>query len=56
MLGMTASQVVKYEVFVTPLCDGFIGDAGFTPDLDERKNIITQLLNGLQQLKDANKC
>ena len=56
MLGMTADQVMKYEVFVTPLFHGFIGDAGFTPDIDERKSIISQLLNGLQQLKDSKKC
>ena len=56
MLGMTAGQVMKYEVFVTPLFDGFIGDVGFTPDVNERKSIVTQLLTGLQQLKDANKC
>ena len=53
---MTAGEVKKFEVFVTPLFDGFIGDTGFTPDLEERKNIITQLLNGVQQLKDAKKC
>ena len=56
MLGMTASQVTKYEVFVTQLFDGFIGDANFTPNLDERKSIVTQLLNGLKQLKNAKKC
>ena len=56
MLGMLFGEVKKYEVFVTPLFDGFIGDAGFTPDLDERKSVISQLLNGLQQLKDAKKC
>ena len=53
---MTAGQVMKYEVFVTPLFDGFIGDAGFTPDLNERRSIISQLLTALQQLKEANKC
>ena len=53
---MTAGEVKKFEVFVTQFCDGFIGDTNFNPDLDERKNIITQLLNGLEQLKNANKC
>ena len=56
MLGMTAGEVKKFEVFVTELFDGFIGDAGFYPNLKERKNIISQLLNGLKQLKDAKKC
>ena len=56
MLQMTAGEVKKFEVFVTPLFDGFIGDTGFTPDLNERKTIISQLLNGLQQLKNAKKC
>ena len=56
MLEMTAGEIKKFEVFVTPLFDGFIGDNGFTPDLKERKSIISQLLNGLQQLKDAKKC
>ena len=56
MLGMSAGQIKKYEVFVTPLLHGFIGDAGFTPDLTERKSIISQLLNGLQQLAKAKKC
>ena len=53
---MTAGEVKKFEVFVTELFDGFIGDAGFYPNLKERKNIISQLLNGLKQLKDAKKC
>ena len=56
MLEMIAGEVKKYEVFVTPLFDGFIGDAGFSPDLRERKSIISQLLKGLQQLKNAKKC
>ena len=56
MLEMSAGEVKKFEIFVTPLFDGFIGDAAFTPDLNQRKNIISQLLNGLQQLTDANKC
>ena len=53
---MTANEVKRFEVFVTPLFDGFIGDAGFNPDLNERKSIIDQLLNGLQQLEKAEKC
>ena len=56
MLQMNAGEVKKFEIFVTPLFDGFIGDAGFTPDLKERKTIISQLLDGLQQLKNAKKC
>ena len=56
MLGMTANEVKKFEVFVTPLFNGFIGDAQFDPDLDERKSIINQILNGLRKLKDAKKC
>ena len=52
---MSAGEIKKYEVFVTPLFDGFIGDVGFAPDLQERKRIISQLLNGLQQLKKAKK-
>ena len=56
MLKMTAGEVKKFEVFVTPIFDGFIGDTGFTPDLTERKSIVSQLLNGLQQLKEAKKC
>ena len=53
---MTAGEINKFEIFVTPLYDGFICDNGFTPDLNERKSIISQLLNGLQQLEDAIKC
>ena len=56
MLKMSAGEVKKFEVFVTPLFDGFIGDTGFTPNLNQRKNVISQLLNGLKQLKDAKKC
>ena len=56
MLGMKADEVKKFEVFVTQFCDGFIGDKKFTPDLDERKIVIRQVLNGLLQLKNAKKC
>ena len=56
MLEMTAGEIKKFEIFVTPLFDGFICDNGFTPDLKERKSVISQLLNGLKQLKDAKKC
>ena len=56
MLGMKADEVKKFEVFVTEFCGGFIGDDIFTPDLDERKNIVTQLLKGLEELKNASKC
>ena len=53
---MRTDQVKKFEVFVYPVYDGFIGDNGFTPDLTERKSIMSQLLNGLQQLKNVQKC
>ena len=42
MLEMSVGEIIKFEIFVTPLFDGCIGDNGFTPDLKERKSITAK--------------
>ena len=58
---MQPGETRKFEVFVTPLQEGNINDAldadPFNPlDLDQIKDIIDQLFDGLNQLKQANVC
>ena len=55
---MQPGEVKKYEVFVTQLCDGNIKNAvqgSDPPNLDQIKNIINQLIDGLEQLESAGK-
>ena len=52
---MQPGEIKKFEVFVSELCDGNIddalGDAFNYPELDQIKEIIDQLFDGLKQLK-----
>ena len=52
---MTAGETVNFEVFITDLCDGSICDQNFNPTLEETKNVIDQLIDGLEQLFNAGK-
>ena len=52
---MTTSQTRNFEVFVTPLFDGYIGDLNFNATIEQTKNIIDQVLDALNQLLLANK-
>ena len=57
-LGMQG-DTRKFEVFVTALQDGNINDAlddPFPPDLNQIKQIIDQLFEGLKQLENAKVC
>ena len=55
-LGLIPGEIKKFEVFIYPLFDGYIGDSLFTPDTVQLREIIDQLLTGLEQLIDAGKC
>ena len=50
---MNQGQIKKFEVFTTPLCDGFICDNFFTPNINQVKDVIDQLFSGLGQLVRA---
>ena len=52
---MKPSEVEKFEVYVTPLMDGNIDDIKPRPDLNQTKDIVNQLVDGLEQLKVAGK-
>ena len=52
---MEAGQIEKFDVYVTPLFEGNIDDIKPKPNLDQTKNIIGQLIDGLKQLEDAKK-
>ena len=52
---MSAGEDRNYEVFVTPLCHGYICDAHFNPTVDQTKDVIDQVINGLEQLFTAEK-
>ena len=57
---MQPDQIKKFEVFVTPLYDGnlndALGDPFNLPDLDQIRDIVDQLFDGLKQLKQADVC
>ena len=59
-LSMQQGDIKKFEVFITPLQDGNIDNAlddpFNAPNLDQIKDIIDQLFEGLKQLKDADAC
>ena len=52
---MKPTETEKFDVYVTPLMDGSIGEIKPNPDLDQTKEIVDQLIDGLEQLKDAGK-
>ena len=54
-LGIPAGENRNYEVFVTKLCHGYICDANFNPTLAQTKNVIDQVIDGLEQLSKAGK-
>ena len=60
---MQQNDIKKFEVFVTPLFEGNISEKDATDvdfkkeaSLDHVKSVITQLLDGLEQLEQAGKC
>ena len=60
-LGMQPNDIKKYEVFVTPLFEGNVSEKDadhfkHKVELDHIKSVITQLLDGLEQLEQAGKC
>ena len=54
-LYMTRGEYRNYEVFVTPLCHGYICDVNFNPTMNQIKNVIDQIIAGLEQLCAAGK-
>ena len=44
-----------YEVFITPLRSGYVCDENFKPTLDQTKDVIDQVIAGLEQLSAAGK-
>ena len=52
---MEANEIKKFDVYVTPLFDGNIGDIKPKPNFDQTKDIISQLIDGLKQLENAGK-
>ena len=52
---MKPKEIDKYDVFVTPLMEGNIGDIQPKPDLNQTKDIIDQVIDGLEQLFKAGK-
>ena len=52
---MKPTEIEKFDIYVTPLMNGNIGDIQTKPDLSRTKEIVNQLIDGLQQLKDAGK-
>ena len=70
LLNFETEKVKKYDVFVYELCDGNISEAKVTSDgslrwtsvqkrkftLSQSVDICKQLIQGLQQLEESNKC
>ena len=52
---MTSNDYRNFEVFVTDLCNGYICDANFNPTMNQTKDVIDQLIAGLEQLSAAEK-
>ena len=50
-----ASEYRCYEVFITPLLSGYVGDKNFKPTMDQTKDVIDQVIAGLEQLSAAGK-
>ena len=50
---MTAGEKSNFEVFVTDLCHGSICDLNFTVTLEQIKDVIDQIFDGLEQLLNA---
>ena len=55
-LNLTAGEVYRnYEVFVTHLCNGYICDSNFNPTINQTKDVIDQVIAGVEQLSAAGK-
>ena len=55
-LGLTADEIYRnYEVFVTHLCHGYICDSKFNPTINQTKDVIDQVIAGVEQLLAARK-
>ena len=54
-LGLTTGEYRNYEVFVTPLCHGYVCDANFCPTMNQTKDVIDQVIAGVKQLFAAGK-
>ena len=50
---MKPTEVKKFDVFITPLMDGNIGDISLT--IDETKDVIEQVIDAVEQLSTAGK-
>ena len=44
-LGLKPTEIEKFDVYVTPLMDGNIGDIQPKPDLNQTKEIVNQLVD-----------
>ena len=53
---MNQGEVKKFEVFTTSLHDGYICDGSFFADINQIRDVIGQIIVGLGQLIDADKC
>ena len=49
-LGMTSNEYRNFEIFITDLCDGYICDANFNPTINQTKDVIDQVIAGVEQL------
>ena len=55
-LELTAGDISRnYEVFVTPMCHGYICDSNFNPTMDQTKDVIDQVIAAVEQLSAAGK-
>ena len=55
-LDMTPVEVYRnYEVFVTHLCHGYICDLNFNPTINQTKDVIEKVIDGVEQLSAAGK-
>ena len=54
-LGMKPAEIKKFDVYVTPMMDGNIDDLQPKLGLNQIKEVIDQLIDGLEQLKVAEK-
>ena len=52
---MTSNEYRNFEIFITDLCHGYICDANFNPTINQTKDVIDQVIAGVEQLSAAGK-
>ena len=52
---MTPNDYRNFEVFITDLCHGYICDSNFKPAMTQTKDVIDQVIAGVEQLSAAGK-